>query len=75
MTDNRGRVCKVRGITLNYSTSQTVSFDVIKTLVLRADDKSLHTERKIKRKRADGRIVTEPEDKIYRVSFLKRPPL
>ena len=35
---------------------------------------TVHTERKIKRKRADGKIhiVTEPEDKTYNVSFLKR---
>ena len=38
---------------------------------------TVHTARKIKRKRGkdgDGRIriVTEPEDKMYWVSFLKR---
>ncbi len=72
----RKTVCKDRGITLNYSASQTVNFDVIKALVLGGDDTetvTVHTERKIKRKRADGKIhiVTEPEDKTYRVSFLK----
>ena len=77
VTGNRETVCKVRGITLNYSASQTVNFDVMKALILRGDDTetvTVHTEHKIKRKRADGRIniVTEPEDKIYRVSFLKR---
>ena len=41
------------------------------------DSVTVHTARKFKRKRCrdgDGRIriVTEPEDKIYRVSFLKR---
>jgi hypothetical protein len=41
------------------------------------DTVTIHTERKIKRKRGkdgEGRkqIVTESEDKIYRVSFLKR---
>ena len=77
VTGNRETVYKVRRITLNYSASQTVNFDVIKALVLRGDDTetvTVHTERKIKRKRADGKlsIVTEPEDKIYRISFLKR---
>jgi len=35
---------------------------------------ALRTDKKIKRKRGKGRIniITEPEDKIYRVSFLKR---
>ena len=74
---NRETGCKVRGITLNYSAYQTVNFDIIKALVLRGDDTetvSVHNECKIKRKRANGRvhIVTEPEDKKYRVSFLKR---
>ena len=38
----------------------------------------MHSEHKIKRKRKTGggggivSIVTEPEDKIYRVSFFKR---
>ncbi len=70
VTGNGETVCKVRGITLNYSASQTVNFDVMKALILRGDDTetvTVHTEHKIKRKRADGRIniVTEPEDKIY----------
>ena len=69
--------CKVRGIALNYRVSQKVNFDVIKALVLRGDDKetvTVHTERKIKRKRADGKIhiVTEPEDKINMDSFRNR---
>jgi hypothetical protein len=36
---------------------------------------TVHTEKKIKRKKVDGTgtaLVTEPEDKIYRLSFLKR---
>jgi hypothetical protein len=34
---------------------------------------TVHTERQIKRKRCEGgvRIITEPADKIDRVSFLK----
>ena len=73
VTGNRRTVCKVRRLTLNYSASQTAKFDVIKALVLGGDDMetvTVHTERK----RADSKIyiVTEPEDKIYRLSFLKR---
>ena len=59
-------VCKVRGITLNYSASQ---------LGGETETVTVHTEGKIKRKRGNGgrvQIVTEPEDKTYRVSFLKR---
>ena len=70
-------MCKIRGITLNYSASQTVNFLVMNVLILRGNDAetvTVHTEHKIKRKRADGRIniVTELEDKIYSASFLKR---
>jgi len=41
------------------------------------DTVTIHTERKIKRKRGkdgDGRviIISEPEDKTYRISFFKR---
>ena len=54
-----------------------MNFDVIKALVLKRDDTkkvTVHTELKIKRKMADSKIsiVTEPEDKIYRVSFKNR---
>ena len=77
VTGKRETVCKVGGITLNYSASHTVNFDVIKALILRGDNRetvTVHTESKIKRKTAEGKIhiVTEPEDKTHRVSFLKR---
>ena len=60
VTGNRETVCKVRGITVNYSVSQTVNFDVINALELRGDDTetvNVHTEHKIKRKIADGKII------------------
>ena len=68
VTGIRETVCKVQGITLSYIASQTVNFDFIKALVLGGDDTktvTVHTERKIKRKRADGKVhfATEPEDK------------
>ena len=70
--------CKVRGITFNYKASQFVNFETIKDLVLNGRSNStvtVHTDKKIKRKRIDGAcvsIVTEPEEKIYRVIFFKR---
>jgi hypothetical protein len=63
-------VCNVRGITLNYNASKIVNFDVIKKKILKVgsqDVVSVHTDKKIKRKRNGGggvSIVTEPEDKI-----------
>jgi hypothetical protein len=70
-------VCKFSGITLNYAVSQLVNLDLIKNMVLDADDTAtvtVHTDMEIKRKmqRVGLYIVTEPEDKIYRVSFFKR---
>jgi len=72
-------VCKVRGITLNYNASKLVNFESIRDMILRTGDDVLHvhTERMIRRKRMGGggglvAIVTEPEDKIYRISFFKR---
>ena len=55
VTSNRETVCKVRGITLNYSASQ-VSFDVMKALMRGefTETVTVHTERNIKRKWADG---------------------
>jgi hypothetical protein len=76
-TGERETVCKVHGITLNYSASKLVNSDVIRDMIMRGgepDKVTVHTEHKIKRKRAGSRIdiITEPEDKMYRVSFFKR---
>ena len=68
-------VYKVRGITLNCSASQLVNFDVIRDMILKRPDEvvTVHTDRKIKRKRKDGRvqILSEAEVK-FTVSFFKR---
>jgi len=70
-------VCKVRGITLKYKASQLVNFEKVKDMILsKKDDDTVivRTENKIKRKKIDGgvHLISEPEDKTYRVSFLKR---
>jgi len=70
-------VCKVRGITLNYKASQLVNFEKIKDMILsKKDDETVivRTENKIKRKKIDGgvHLISEPENKTYGVSFLKR---
>ena len=45
-------VCKVRGITLNNKTSELVTFDTIKDVVLNgAPPVTVHTDRKIKRRK------------------------
>ena len=72
-------VSKVTGITLNYTASQLVNFHVIRDMILNREPDSFVTvrsEHKIKRRkrRSEGAvsIITEPEDKRYRISFLKR---
>jgi len=70
-------VCKVRGNTRNYSASQLVKFEKIKDMILsKKDDETVivRTENKIKRKKIGGgvHLISEREDKTYRVSFLKR---
>ena len=54
-----------------------MNFYAIKNNILKGDEAdkvTVHTERKIKGKHACGRvhIVTAPEDKMYRVSFLRQ---
>ena len=72
-------VCKVRGITLNYSTSQLVNFDVIRDKFLNGrttpdDVVKVHTDKRIKSKGKDGRvqILSEAEDKILQSFVFKR---
>ena len=74
MRGSRGKVCNVRGITLNYSASQTDNFDDIKAPVFGRDDTetvTVHTQHKVNRKNADVKInrVMEPEDMIYRSHY------
>jgi hypothetical protein len=75
-TSEQRTVCKVRGITLNYSASQLVNFESIKNMVLKRGNEetlTMRTEKQIKRKwDSEGvHVITEPAEKIYRVSFLK----
>jgi len=70
-TGERKTVCKVRGITLNYKASQLVNFEFIKDKILgktETEQVTVHTEKKIKRKRkARGGVVSiipEPEEKL-----------
>ena len=71
-------VCKFRGITLNYNASHLVKFDPNDDLLLNRPangNVTVHTIKIYQTKRGEGAcvsIVTEPEDKIYKISLLKR---
>jgi len=70
-------VCKMRVITLNNNASKLVNFERYEDMILRSGDEPQnvlndHTEKKIKRKRKLGglvSIVTEPEDKCIGFHF------
>ena len=72
-------VCKVRGIIPNYPADQLVNFDSIRDMILgvyATDVITVLTNKKINRKMkkcgADtATIVSEPEEKVYRISFNK----
>ena len=53
-----------------------MNFETIKDMMFSKDDETVivRTENKIKRKKIDGgvHLISGPEDKTYRVSFLKR---
>jgi len=52
-----------------------VNFEKIKEILSKDDETVIvRTENKIKRKKIDGGVylISEPEDKTYRLSFLKR---
>ena len=54
VTGESNTVCKVRGITLNYSASQLVNFETIKDMMFSKDDERVivRTKNKIKRKKS-----------------------
>jgi len=75
-------VCKDRVINQNYNAQKLVNFEVTRDMVVEKEREELnevnvHTEKKIKRKIWKGgggtvAIATEPEDKLYRISLMKR---
>lgn len=66
--------CKVRGFTMNFKNLQEINFNAIKDLILNkklAQRITVVNEKKIKRK-AGPIIVSEPEEKKYKITFHKR---
>jgi hypothetical protein len=74
MTAEFKTFCTFRGITLNYHASQLVNFAKMKNMILSMDADVIvivRTKDKIKRKKCNGgvNIISQPEEKTYRVSF------
>jgi len=73
VTDRTTTVCKVRGITLNFSAKQLVNFDVIRDMVLKTGAEptvTVHMEKKIKRKRKGELWPLSPNPRIRRTESL-----
>jgi len=75
LTGESKTVCKVSGITLNFSASKLVNFEKTKDMILAADQNEtviVRMPNKMRRKRCTGgiHIISEPEEKTHRVSFL-----
>jgi hypothetical protein len=67
VTGGQTTVCKVRGITLNYSASQLVNFDTIKKIILNTDDEETVTVRREKQKeRSIRRVCTSSQNQRKR---------
>jgi len=65
-------VCKVRGIALNYNASGLVNLKVIRDMNLWTGEPTtvtLHTVRKIKRKRKGGELLYLANPKISCIEF------
>jgi hypothetical protein len=85
-TSKKKTVCKVRYITPKYATAQLVNYKSIRDIIFGNDATdviTVRTERKINRKKRKGEgsspssagvatLVSEPEEKIRRLSFHKR---
>jgi hypothetical protein len=62
----------VKGITLNYNTSQVVNYTSLTKMILEdSTPLHVHNPKKFKRKHG-GVVVSQPESKEYNVVFKKR---
>jgi hypothetical protein len=74
-TNTGKETCKVRGSTLNYTSSKLINFNSVRTLV--TDPKSTSTitvnnPNKICRDKRKRKLVNQSEDKTYQMVYTKR---
>ena len=73
-------VCKIKGFTLNYRNSVTLNFETLKTLVTtpgeaqkpRQEKQTYEIVEPHKITRTNGKIVSQPQNKLYRLVYDKR---
>ena len=66
--------CKVRGITLNFRASEKVNFETMVDLVEKQDGSiiTVHNPHKITRDKTERVIMSQPQDKQYKIVYNKR---
>ena len=72
---NNGKTCcKIRGITLNFQTLETVNFDVMRDMVVGVGPAKVSVDIpfKITRDTSTKQIITKQQHKDYRVVYNKR---
>ena len=78
--EDKSTVCKIKGFSLNHRNSVTLNFDTLKTLVTtpgealksKADKQAYEIVEPHKIIRDNGKIITAPQNKQYRLVYDKR---
>ena len=74
-TNQGNETCKVRGFTLNFTNSQLINFESVKTLLIDPSEKSTITvtnPHKICRDKGKRKLYNREEEKNYRMVYTKR---
>ena len=74
-TNKGNETCKVRGFTLNFTNSQLINFESVKTLLIDPSEKSTITvtnPHKICRDKGKRKLYNREEEKNYRMVYTKR---
>ena len=74
-TNNGNETCKVRGFTLNFTNSQLINFESVKTLLIDPSEKSTITvtnPHKICRDKGKRKMYNREDEKNYRMVYTKR---
>ena len=74
-TNKGNETCKVRGFTLNFTNSQLINFESVKTLLIDPFEKSTITvtnPHKICRDKGKRKLYNREEEKNYRMVYTKR---
>lgn len=71
-TGAKNYVCKAKGITLNFKTSQIVNFESLRKLVLSEEHKVVNVDYTSILRTKDKDVVTVPCSKLFQITMQKR---